>query len=458
MFVSSILTEDKFSFYINLNCDQARIFSLLSIDPSGEYQSLQAYGVRAANASIPDTIMDEVAKLYAQSKSLPLEHSTLSESENALVGRLSKIHQQRCWIDEATRTDVYAYNRDEGVKDEFEFDVILSKKPESNKLLFSIETKNLLFFKQKELTDQDKKDGCIRPPRVIGSYAVYHAQPDPITHKTGKAFHLFRPIIEDAIGNKVWGDININIEKKLLSIKIPEKFLNTAVYPVIVDPNFGYSSVGLSFASFDGLMVGNLYSTPAGMNVKSMSAYLQGGAPAGNYQYAGAIYSYTTGARKALTSNSGSITTAISAGWQSLNIASPATEVLLDSADDQIIVFGGGDSGASTSCCFIFLEASFQNGVLPSVVRRARDEHMTLKNKRGYYRLATVLVPLMRKSKIIKWLVKYTMVNPLIIAGKRYYGENRIGIIFYPVAKFWARVFDYLGDDHEFIRENGEVV
>ncbi len=117
---------------------------------------------------------------------------------------------------------------------------------------------------------------------------------------------------------------------------------------------------------------------------------------------------------------------------------------------------GGGDSGI---CCFIFLEARYGNGVMDSVVRRFRDEQLTEKNRRGYYKLSEVLVPLMRKHYVVKKCVQLFMTSPLVAYGKAYYGEgSKLGFIFKPLANFWLNTFDYLGGDHKFIRSNGEEV
>jgi hypothetical protein len=115
-------------------------------------------------------------------------------------------------------------------------------------------------------------------------------------------------------------------------------------------------------------------------------------------------------------------------------------------------------SGGGGGCCFIFLEARYGNGTMDNVVRRFRDAHMTNQNKRGYYKLSEVLVPLMRSSKIIKILVRVFMTDPLVAYGKAYYGGNKLGFLFTPVKNFWLKTFDYLGKEHKFIRENGEVI
>ena len=115
-------------------------------------------------------------------------------------------------------------------------------------------------------------------------------------------------------------------------------------------------------------------------------------------------------------------------------------------------------SSESSDCCFIMLEARYGNGTMDEVVRRYRDEYMTARNRRGYYKTAEVLVPLMRKSKVFKWVVTKTFADPLVSYGKYYYGENKHGVIFTPVKNFWMKLFDVVGGDTEFIRENGEVV
>jgi len=93
----------------------------------------------------------------------------------------------------------------------------------------------------------------------------------------------------------------------------------------------------------------------------------------------------------------------------------------------------GNDTSSSTSggCCFIMLEARYGNGTMDEVVRRYRDEYMTDRNRRG---------------------------DPLVSYGKYYYGQNKLGVVFSPVKNFWMKVFNVVGGDTKFIRENGEVV
>jgi len=117
---------------------------------------------------------------------------------------------------------------------------------------------------------------------------------------------------------------------------------------------------------------------------------------------------------------------------------------------------GGG--GGFSLCCFIMLEARYGNGVMDEVVRRYRDEHVTPRNRRGYYKLAEVFVPLMRKSKLFKFAVSKLFADPAVSYAKWYYGQNKHGWLFKPVQAFWMKIFNLLGEDVPFIRENGEVV
>ena len=109
-------------------------------------------------------------------------------------------------------------------------------------------------------------------------------------------------------------------------------------------------------------------------------------------------------------------------------------------------------------CCFIMLEARYGNGVMDEVVRRYRDEHVTPRNRRGYYKLAEVFVPLMRKSKLFKLAVSKLFADPAVSYAKWHYGQNKHGWLCKPIAAFWLKMFDLLGEDVPFIRENGEVV
>jgi parallel beta-helix repeat protein len=159
----------------------------------------------------------------------------------------------------AGQKHTFTINEEGGV----EFDVILKEKPESNVFEFPIETKGLKFYYQPPLhpehptwadEDNDGKADNFRSENVVGSYAVYHQTQDKSfkteeeaeKFKVGKAFHIYRPKVTDAKGNETWGELNIDEKERALTITIDQNWLNKAVYPVNIDPNFGYETAGSS--------------------------------------------------------------------------------------------------------------------------------------------------------------------------------------------------------------------
>lgn len=135
----------------------------------------------------------------------------------------------------------------------FEFEWVLNDIPASNTLFATIESKNLDFFYQPPLTQQEINDGHIRPDNIVGSYAVYHKTKGRWNdakgndYKTGKAFHIYRPKAVDAAGDWIWCELDINVDTGLLGVTINKSWLKKAMYPVIVDPTFGYDTVPGSF-------------------------------------------------------------------------------------------------------------------------------------------------------------------------------------------------------------------
>ena len=150
--------------------------------------------------------------------------------------------------------DIQAYAIDDV---NFEYEVILKTRPAGNEIRLEIETKGLDFFHQGELSQDEIEAGAFRPEDVIGSYAVYHSTKKPMyssrieaeKYKAGKAFHIYRPRITDHQGHTIWGDLNIS--GKWLTIAIDPQWLDAAVYPVSVDPTFGYTTGGATEYALD---------------------------------------------------------------------------------------------------------------------------------------------------------------------------------------------------------------
>jgi len=165
----------------------------------------------------------------------------------------------------------------------FEFDVILKKKPPTNQIVLEIETQGLKFYYQPPLTPEEIAEGVARPENVVGSYAVYHAtrtnmhasQADAEKYKCGKAFHIYRPKVIDAKGDWLWGELKIDEKAGTLTVTIEQDWLDKAVYPVLVDPTFGYEIKGsISYGSWD--FDGSKFTALSNGTLTSISMYLKG--------------------------------------------------------------------------------------------------------------------------------------------------------------------------------------
>lgn len=150
--------------------------------------------------------------------------------------------------------------------DDYKYIWYLDKAPLNNVIRFKLETSNLKYLYQPPLTEEftpgwsdefkcnigvtetqviDSKTGLVlvsRPENVVASYAVYHSSKCHFEYTTGKAFHIYRPRLIDAIGQEAYG--KILIYKEGYAVEIPEDFLLKAVYPIKSNDTFGVTDVG----------------------------------------------------------------------------------------------------------------------------------------------------------------------------------------------------------------------
>jgi hypothetical protein len=91
----------------------------------------------------------------------------------------------------------------------------------------------------------------VKDPFLKGSYAVYKKETF-IGEGTGKLCHIHRPEIIDARGRRCWGGLSAAGNE--LRITIPETWLSEAVYPVVVDPTIGTTTVGSQITIFNSFM------------------------------------------------------------------------------------------------------------------------------------------------------------------------------------------------------------
>lgn len=140
-----------------------------------------------------------------------------------------------------------------------EFEIILNEKPESNIVSFTIEDKNVVYYKQvREQYENgfgELEWSC--DENADGSYAIYSSEEKKNStnskeYKCGKVGHIYRPKIIDANGVEVWGELNI--DNKLLTVTISQYFLDNAVYPVrhAAGLTIGYTGAGVNSYQYYG--------------------------------------------------------------------------------------------------------------------------------------------------------------------------------------------------------------
>lgn len=164
-----------------------------------------------------------------------------------------------------------------------EFEVLLERRPASNVLRFAVSSWGLNVW-----------------PQPDGTNAVYHAtRKGNYDHHTtpalgrhyhaGKAFHVARPWAEDAAGRRVWCDLTLPANG-VAKLELPRWFWADAVYPVLVDPTFGYTTAGATnFGPFSpqgavGDFAASFVRTAAaGDTITKLSFYGQGNGQTGQH-------------------------------------------------------------------------------------------------------------------------------------------------------------------------------
>lgn len=102
--------------------------------------------------------------------------------------------------------------------------------------------------------------------------------------------------------------------------------------------------------------------------------------------------------------------------------------------------------GSLPDCCWTFREfrEKFPDGI-PWYVRASRDAHYTPMRRAGYQRMSKYLVPLMQKSRVVRSLVDFVLVDPMTRHAAWLAGLNNYGWVFTPLQKAWLGTFSLLG-------------
>ena len=213
------------------------------------------------------------------------------------------------------KEEVHAYPIDD---ENFEIEVVLKEKPDTNVFEFQLDNwQDLDFFYQPELTQAEIDEGASRPENVIGSYAVYHKtkanhRVGSTNYATGKAFHIYRPKAIDANGVETWAELSYLNGN--LTVTVPQKFLDDAVYPVRVDPTFGYTSIGASNINIINSIRGSPGLISEGGTVTQISAYITNVTATKNAKTA--VYAYVSAIDAGnIVQSSDQITSPVAAQW-----------------------------------------------------------------------------------------------------------------------------------------------
>ena len=134
---------------------------------------------------------------------------------------------------------------------DFEWEIILNERPDTDTLQFPLESRNLIFYYQDPAVFKAHENEYDFAENVPGSYAAYYTKASGNGSKSGKAFHIYRPFAQDNSGEKIWCDLVIDTLQGLLSIAMPAEFLADAKYPVIIDPTFGCTTRGATGMHMD---------------------------------------------------------------------------------------------------------------------------------------------------------------------------------------------------------------
>lgn len=155
------------------------------------------------------------------------------------------------------------YPTPKGIK----WDIILDEQPTGDTWSFKVDS-YLDWYYQPPLTDiytekecpgwtvsdthaYDEK-GDLRvyvPEDVVGSYAVYYGKHGN-QYGTGKYMHLYRPLVYDANGVEIWGELDYI--DGVLTVSVSRAWLDDPkrAYPVTVDPTIGHTTVGASTLTY----------------------------------------------------------------------------------------------------------------------------------------------------------------------------------------------------------------
>lgn len=303
-----VVTDASINPYTTVG-DKLEIAAESKVDSAGEVKT----------AAITDKPAIELSK-WSGHANMQIEYLGIASTTQGSRPLLSKNVE---WTEgsqkmEAVPLDPSPQNEDGGM----EINIILDAPPASNVFPFKISgAENMDFAYQtpywqeaglkaptQDCTDTD----CVvrghfrhRDENISGSYTVFsitnkdHLE-GQLNYAAGKLFQIYRPLVTDAKNNTIWGDLSYN--EGVLSVSVPQAFLDGATYPIKIDPQFGNTTNGASQIAEQGPdnSFGQLFnfSTVQGVTVTKITARLNNNG-SGTRTFDVASYTYASSSPQA---------------------------------------------------------------------------------------------------------------------------------------------------------------
>lgn len=342
--------EDKGCYgYINISSSYNKAYDFYRPQIEKDIRDQYAYGLQFAYPEINHSFVEDVIQEFAAILNVPLNDEPYTSEEQARWDSLAARHDNIEWTENANRLDANYFHMRQ--KDGLEMMFVLNSIPPTNEIPISFSVpKNSTAYVQAPLSLEEYLNGSSRPDDVVNSIAIYHSETIfrglNSKYKTGKIAHIYRPYATDADGLSVWCDFLevvgqqdgtiISLEDGL-TVVIPQWFLNEAVYPIKVDPTFGYAVVGGTNATITNTIKATLHTNTLTGKVSSIVAYVTntgGGTPSECAVYSSA---------DALVAQTANTSTVVSAVW--VNYAFASMPTINASTDYKLAIWAGAGGG-----------------------------------------------------------------------------------------------------------------
>ena len=256
---------------------------------------------------------------------------------------------------------------------DLEWEVEFAQKPSNNEYEFKITMGPGVAAYKQIIPQEDLDNGhSYSRPDAEGSYAFYYNKRNN-KYKNGKVAHIYRMWIEDAVGTRVWCDMDL--VGNILTVTMPQDSLDSMIYPVTLGPTIGYTGAGSLQAALSGRVyyyidVDTASTDGSGGDVVSINTYVTAVAATGVKLAAVNCNQSTLDPEGLTVIGQGE---AIAVGGTGELISIPASGVLLSNTKYQVgIAFENASSNirydtGGTSKSIYYYAATYANEMVDSV-------------------------------------------------------------------------------------------